>query len=165
MAHCIRLRGPWELARGDANRAQPPGRAEKADQPGQAQPTDSAGNGERITLPDDWTSLTARDWESPLRLLRRFGRPTGITETERVELVIVGATRETEVTLNGQPIVGAPRLPPDESTAATREDATSPSEDAFEWRADVTIALEPRNELTLVIRAAFDEVRLEISPR
>ena len=128
VAHYIRLRGPWEIDRSGISRFG-------------STPFESA---ESITLPTGWQTLSERDWARPLRLRRRFGRPTSVTDSERVDLVITNAAEGIEVLLNGQAL------------SATR------SAD-LQWRADVTRLLAARNELLIVVRQAFDEARLEIT--
>jgi len=81
-------------------------------------------------------------WEQPeragdhVRLLRRFGRPSGIGPDDRLLLVIASATVAADVRLNGAP------LPP--ITAG-----------AHRWEQDVTPLLRERNELVILIPAGL----------
>lgn len=106
-----------------------------------------------IRLREPWER--SRDNPSELLLRRKFGLPTGLNASTRVNLAIGGLSGLTEVRLNGAVL---------ESKTAT---------DAFQkW--EVTSLLEARNEICLVV-SAFDEmpadsaleplVRLEIEER
>jgi len=85
----------------------------------------------------------------PVRLLRRFGLPTGIEPSDRLEIVIEGAGVLLDVTLNGQPL--------------GKVSTSGPG------RFDVTRLLAPRNELALALlpplspSSSVGDVRLEIS--
>ena len=113
--HSIRLRGPWECFL-----------------KGETEPR-------RIEMPATWQALAElAGIASPLRLLRRFGLPTGITPQDRLELVIESAGVSLEVALNRQPLG---KIPP----------SSQPS------RFDVTALLAPRNELSLAFSLPPDE--------
>lgn len=81
-------------------------------------------------------------WEQPepagdhVRLVRRFGRPSGIGPGDRLLLVIASATVAADVSLNGDP------LPP--ITAGVDR-----------WEQDVTPLLRERNELAILIPAGL----------
>lgn len=75
--HSIRLRGPWELHL--------PGREPQ-----------------RLEMPATWGTISVLAWESPIRLVRRFGQPTGIAPLDHLHLVIDSAACECRVELNGQ---------------------------------------------------------------
>ncbi|MBX3444445.1 MAG: hypothetical protein KF774_18745 [Planctomyces sp.] len=80
--HRIRLHGPWERLDDDAR--------------------------VRVHLPRDWASLAHSGGDDhPLRIARRFHRPTGLTPGCRVHLSIPDEWREAVLWLNGEPI---PRL-------------------------------------------------------
>lgn len=134
--HAIRLRGPWELYL-----------------PGKAEP-------QRMEMPATWQTLLAFAGDTPLpspaRLLRRFGQPTGITASDRLDLVIESSAAACQVELNGQPL-----------------GSISPSHQTSCF--DVTALLSPRNELTILLQIPPREsapesacplldVRLEITP-
>lgn len=106
-----------------------------------------------IRLREPWER--SRDNRGELRLRRKFGLPTGLQASTRVNLAIGGLSGLTEVRLNGAVL---------ESITAT---------DALhKW--EVTSLLEARNEICLVV-SALDEtfadnaveplVRLEIEDR
>ena len=111
--HSIRLRGPWELYL-----------------PGKAEP-------QRIEMPATWQTLLALTSQAPLpspaRLLRRFGQPTGITPTDRLQLVIESSAAACQVELNDQPL-----------------GSIAPSEQFRSF--DVTALVRPRNELQIMLQ-------------
>lgn len=81
--HSIRLRGPWECFL-----------------PGETEPR-------RIEMPATWQALadlagSDLSHPGPIRLLRRFGMPTGIDPGDRLEIVIDSAGVPLEASLNGQ---------------------------------------------------------------
>ncbi len=133
--HSIRLRGPWELYL-----------------PGQGEP-------QRIEMPATWQTLLAFVGDSPLpspaRLRRRFGQPTGIAPTDRLQLVIDSSAATCQVELNGQPL-----------------GSLAPSEQCRSF--EVTALLSPRNELLILLQfppresapesaCPLLDIRLEIS--
>lgn len=121
--HSIRLRGPWELSL-----------------PGSDQPL-------RVDMPATWESLLAltepaAPLPSPARLVRRFGKPTGLEAHDRLHLVIDGASADLQVELNGQPLG---RIP-------TSQDSCS-----FE----ITALLNSRNELLFLLPIPSRELARE----
>lgn len=127
--HSIRLRGPWEL--------QLPG-----------------GEARRIEMPATWGTILALAQESPVRLVRRFGQPTGIGPEDRLNLVIESAGCACRVELNEKHL---------------GDIAFAESSSSF----DVTALLAPRNELAIALEPAplavpseaipVSDVRLEIT--
>ena len=117
--HSIRLRGPWEL--------QLPG-----------------GEVRRIEMPATWGTILALSKESPVRLLRRFGQPTGIGTEDRLNLVIESACA-CRVELNGKHL---------------GDIASAESSSSFE----VTVLLAPRNELAIVLEPPPATVSSETIP-
>lgn len=122
--HTIRLRGPWEytpLARttllADGSRRVDPG---PLPPPGQ------------ITMPADWGATLGADFRGRVAYRRRFGRPTGLTSEDRVDLVITRVDAFGSVQLNG---------------LALGEIADG----AGAWRCDVTARLAARNELVVEV--------------
>ncbi|MFN0018222.1 MAG: hypothetical protein ACKVP0_08190 [Pirellulaceae bacterium] len=110
--HSIRLRGPWELYL-----------------PGSEQPL-------RIEMPATWGALyalcsAAAPLPSPARLVRRFGKPTGLTPEDRLQLVIQSNAADCQVELNGQ-----------------RLGTIAPAATSCSW--EVT-SLNPRNELVILL--------------
>ena len=110
--HSIRLRGPWELYL-----------------PGSEQPL-------RIDMPTTWETLdalcsAAAPLPSPARLVRRFGKPTGLTPEDRLQLVIQSNGADCQVELNGQ-----------------RLGNITPAATSCSY--DVT-SLNPRNELVILL--------------
>jgi beta-galactosidase/beta-glucuronidase len=91
--HVIRLRGPWDIQPLARFIAGPDGRMAES-----AADLPPAG---RLTMPADWSALFGRDYCGRARHVRRFNRPTGLTEQSRVWLVLDGAQDHAAVTLNG----------------------------------------------------------------
>lgn len=108
--HSIRLRGPWELSL-----------------PGKGEPR-------RVEMPATWQTLLAAagDSPSPARLLRRFGKPTGIEPTDQLHLVIDSSAAACQIELNGQ-LLGS----------------IDPSEQSRSF--EVTTLLTSRNELAILL--------------
>jgi hypothetical protein len=79
--HVIRLHGPW-TAETDTD------------------DTESR----RVHLPRDWKELGELVRQAPLRLLRRFHRPTGLGETTRVRLAIPVGWPVASVGVNGEQV-------------------------------------------------------------
>jgi len=82
--HVINLRGPWQWSDGSP--------AEQVD-PEAIQ---------RFQFPDELTTLGGQTSAKRLLLTRDFGRPSGLTEDHRVELVINQFAGCRDVTLNGE---------------------------------------------------------------
>jgi len=59
-----------------------------------------------MELPGDLVAAIA-DYEGVVRFSRRFHRPTGLTDSSRVELVIVGLPESAQIDLNGQVVPAA----------------------------------------------------------
>lgn len=135
--HFIRLRGPWELFL-----------------PGSDRPL-------RIEMPATWGTLisvatAASPLPSPARLVRRFGKPTGLSPQDRLHLVIECTSADFQLELNGQEL----------SNLVS-------SVGSFSW--EVTPLVNPRNELVILLpipspkkkpgdtSLPLRDVRLEIS--
>ena len=133
--HTIRLRGPWDLYL-----------------PGSDQPR-------RVEMPATWQTLlaftAATPLPSPARLLRRFGLPTGIAPSDRLNLVLESAAA-CQVELNGK-LLGsiAPSQP------RTSLDVTS----LLNARNELVILLEipPRENMPPESSCPLSDVRLEIT--
>lgn len=80
LLHQIRLRGPWEFFSSDAIDGAP----------------------ERIDLPDEWERLS--EIAGPVRLRRRFHRPTGLDASHRLKVRIPTGADDCGVEVNGRPI-------------------------------------------------------------
>lgn len=128
--HVIRLRGPWDytpLARfvdgGDA--------AIPSVEPLVESAADLPPSG-RVRMPCDWAESLGAGFRGRVAFRRRFGRPTGIDDGQRVWLVCEGANARATLVLNGEPLgeVSGP---------------SAPSE------FDVTARLHERNELTATV--------------
>jgi hypothetical protein len=122
--HVIRLRGPWEycpLAR-SVMQADGSHRLETNGLP-------AAG---RITMPADWGATLGADFCGRVSYLRRFGRPTGLTAADRVELVI-------------------DRVDAFGCAALNSHELGEIAADGQPWRCDVTARLRPRNELVIEV--------------
>ena len=78
-AHRIQLRGPWEV---------------EAVEPTARFPS-------RVQLPCTWGAAFA-DYLGPVRMGRRFHRPTNLEPTDHVRLVFVAPGQAGTVTLNGK---------------------------------------------------------------
>ncbi|MCE9528729.1 MAG: hypothetical protein K8R36_22005 [Planctomycetales bacterium] len=118
--HTIRLRGPWELYL-----------------PGSEQPL-------RIEMPATWETLhalcsAAAPLPSPARLVRRFGKPTGLSSQDRLHLVIDSSSADFQLELNGEQLGNIP---------------ISQGSRSFE----VTALLNPRNELVILLQISPREV-------
>ena len=103
-----------------------------------------------VRAPVDLASLFAESPQRDLQLRRRFGCPSNLDPNERVELVIDPLDAAGDVSLNAQPL--GPLAPAPVAT-----------------RFDVTLLLQPRNELLLDLRPPREQgsfpmldVRLEI---
>lgn len=82
----------------------------------------------RIGLSQAWQGPEG-DGSAPV-WVRSFGRPSGLEETDRVLLVVEGASIPAELTLNGNRLGG-------------------PASSASRWEFDVTPLIQRRNELLL----------------
>lgn len=129
--HTIRLRGPWDyslLPAGDSAALAATGKTEL--------PCD----GSFLAEPFRGTSF-----RGTLRLVRRFGRPTGLEPTERVRLVMDCTGELRAATLNGAPLCDSAAVPE---------------------AVDITAQLLPRNELVFEVALPSDflltDVRLEM---
>jgi len=114
--HRIRLRGPWQF-RVLSDSLEPISKG-------------------RIQLPADWTQVISELSDSThcVEFERNFHRPTGLTETSLVFLVLEGIPFESQVRLNGRSIPGS-----------------NPTD---VYRADITPLLEAHN--LLAIRLELD---------
>jgi hypothetical protein len=104
-----------------------------------------------IRLRDPWDATPQAD--GTVRFTRHFNRPTGLESGDCVWLVIEGAAQPLAVTLNGNLVGQASRLPAHDSA-----------------RYEITPLLQPRNKLEIDLSSApkidalpaLGEVRLEI---
>lgn len=87
LLHQIRLRGPWEFFPSDAVGHEPA----------------------RIDLPEEWERLG--EVAGPVRLRRRFHRPTGLDATHQLKVRIPSGTTGCGVEVNGRPIDRSPHEP------------------------------------------------------
>lgn len=78
LMHVIRLHGPWSLEI-------------TANEPGQP---------ERVHLPRDWAKVGEAGRQSQVTLVRRFHRPTGLSQTTRVALTLPAGWPVVAVTVN-----------------------------------------------------------------
>jgi hypothetical protein len=92
-------------------------------------------------MPGDWSGLLGAHFRGTVRLIRRFNRPTGLTEKERVWLVIEDVHPSASVTLNAV-LLG--QIPPAVVSAGPH-------------RFEITSNLRPRNELTIEIATTADD--------
>lgn len=91
--HPIRLRGPWELE--VVSRYERDGDLWRVAQ-AELEPQRKA------TTLGDWSELLGEDFFGQVRYLRRFNRPTGLTATTPVYLVIERVDATARVFLNGE---------------------------------------------------------------
>jgi len=78
-AHRIQLRGPWEVETLDPSAVLP----------------------SRVQLPCTWAAAFG-EFSGPVRLKRRFHRPTNLDPTDHVRLVVVAPGQAGRFTLNGR---------------------------------------------------------------
>ena len=131
--HTIRLRGPWQIAPLD--------------------PVTNEPSAERQTeIVGDWRGALGNDFSGAVRLIRRFGLPTNLSDRESVYLVIHGLDRPAAIELNGQALA-----------TETMADASC--------RYHITPLLQPRNEIRITLHSdankpiTIGEVGLEIEER
>jgi hypothetical protein len=98
-----------------------------------------------IRLRDPWDATPQAD--GTVHFTRHFNRSTGLEAGDRVWLVIEGAAQPLAVTLNGNLVGQASRLP-----------VPAPNQARYE----ITALLQPRNKLESDALPALGEVRLEI---
>src|SRR4051812_43546829 len=91
-AHRIELRGPWDVEAVDGLSKLP----------------------SRVQLPTTWVGAFT-DFSGPVRLRRRFHRPTNLQSADLVRLVCVAPGQRGALTMNGQPL-GTFEAHPGEST-------------------------------------------------
>jgi hypothetical protein len=65
---------------------------------------DGCAESRRVHLPRDWKELGQLARQSEVSLIRRFHRPTGLTESTRVTLAIPEGWPVATLRLNGKPI-------------------------------------------------------------
>lgn len=94
MPHTIRLRGPWILEPLARTAIRPDGTS--VDLSG------SLPSACRTQVPSDWGDSLGADFRGRVRYARRFHRPTGMADIERIELVIERVDAFGWVWLNGQ---------------------------------------------------------------
>ena len=152
MPHSIRLRGPWQyevlaLAVADASggliladsEVPPPG---------------------VIELPGDWSAALGADFRGLARLTRRFGLPTGLSQSSRVWLAIEGVAGTAAVALNSQTLGNttgvhdfsrSPQNPVHLSQPFASLFQIEPEPCPVRW--DITKLLQPRNEVAIILLA------------
>jgi len=136
--HRIRLRGPWHYERlANAGEPQAIGKSGKAD----TRPTSG-----KTSLPADWSEYLGDAFRGRVCYRRYFHRPTGLSEDDRVWLVIEGVDAHGSVALNDQTLGVV------ESYALFAE-------------FDVTSRLSTRNELVLTVALEADEPSSSSRPR
>ena len=96
----------------------------------------------RIGLSQAWEQFAGGDAATGV-WVRRFGRPTGLGEGDRVLLVIRGATIAAAATLNGSPLA----VHGSDGHESGRDGDGTPA-NQLEW--DVTPLIQTRNELVLM---------------
>ena len=119
--HSIRLRGPWRF---------------------EILPfQDFDGKQGELRLPCDWSEVIPSDWPHSnlrVRFCRSFNRPTGITPSDRIDVVISNLPQweslDPSVSINGQAINGEPH----------------PAGDA--WRYEIAERLDAHNELVIQLQ-------------
>jgi hypothetical protein len=122
--HIIRLRGPWQYEPLARTRLLPDGSTitETGEVPG-------AGS---MQMPADWNAALGSEFRGRVRYTRRFGRPRGLEDGDRVQLVLAQLDAFGAVCLNARPLV---RIPPG----------------MLDTRVDITDRLQPRNELSVEV--------------
>ena len=118
--HTIQLRGPWQarvLSRASSC----------ADKPTEQDVPDDKWH--RVTL-GDWSAWLGVEFRGVVRFERRFGCPTGLTESTRVTLVVEAVDFRAEISLNDQRV-------------GQCQWGEGP------WRTDIRDQLQPRNRLTI----------------
>ncbi len=121
MPHLIRLAGPWHY-QGSAGSKSPRPR--------------------QTSLPCDLRQLAQSSGENCLLLSRRFHRPTGLADSDRVLLLVQQPAALEKATLNGQPLT---RL------SAEQQSAEQHSIEKLVARFDLTEHLLPYNHLELTV--------------
>ncbi|AMV16269.1 hypothetical protein [Planctomyces sp. SH-PL14] len=84
LLHQIRLRGPWEFFSSDAVDGAPA----------------------RIDLPEEWERLS--ELAGPVRLRRRFHRPTGLDAKQQLKVRVPGSADGCGIEVNGRPVDRSP---------------------------------------------------------
>lgn len=122
-------------------------------------PSDSRTGVQRLKHLTDYRQAAGAEFKGPFRLVRRFGRPTGLTPGQRVELVSEGFPAAVTVSLNDHVLQPLPAAGP-----AASGDAL------YLARFDISAGLRDRNRLAIEGLAphppdtcgAACDVRLEI---
>ncbi len=129
--HCIRLHGPWRI---------------------EATKTSTATAPERFNAPAAWNEICVLPLSVLGSISRRFGRPTGISASQTLELVISPPGAPYAVFLNGVEIGPSTNNVATNDTTANNAPGqnTAPTEES---RYDITRRIELRNELKLVFSA------------
>ena len=96
---------------------------------------------QRLENVSDCRQAAGADYQGRIRLVRRFGRPTGLTPGDRVELVIDPRQSIATVSLNDQVLETWLGAHPIEPTTATDAKALV--------RFDVSSCLQDRNQLSI----------------
>ncbi len=90
--HVIRLRGPWQY--------QPLSRTVLLDNGSTCQQERDLPAGGTVQLPADWSTHLGQDYCGRVRYMRRFGKPTGLAQTDRVQLVFARVDAWAAVSMN-----------------------------------------------------------------
>ena len=113
-------------------------------------PTNSPGHRrpkpKRLKDVADYKQAAGAGYQGRIRLVRRFGRPSGLQQNDRVELGMDLLQNTVMVSLNGQDLKPVGRHHPIESTTATDEQASV--------RFDVSVCLQDRNHLAIELDLA-----------
>lgn len=134
MPHCIRLRGPWDY--------QPLVRF-LPESGGRSQPTtDRLPPGGTIHLPADWGDVLGVDFRGTVEFTRTFHKPTGLSPTSHVWLLVDEVDWHAVVTLNGR-LLG--------ELVASGESAAEGN--YCPARFDITADLLPLNRLAIKVTA------------
>lgn len=141
LAHTIRLGSQWECF------LLPTDQRTSAASPDA--PTEGAGPTPRLKNVADWAEMAGREFQGWLRLVRRFGRPSGLAADNRIVLVIDSLARTSSVTFNGH-LLGTT---PSEGVEVDPEPSV--------LRFDVSAELQSRNQLLVEV----DVPDMRTSPR
>jgi hypothetical protein len=92
--HIIRLHGPWRYEPLAFTQWGPSG--ESVDLPGDLPPEGT------MMIPADWKATLGRDFRGRVLYKRRFGRPSNLGASERIELILHKINGLATITLNGR---------------------------------------------------------------
>ncbi len=136
-AHRIRLGSQWDFEtlsntdRSPDSRIEPP----SGNSPGHPQR-----NSQRLKDVSDWTQAAGADYQGRVRLVRWFGRPSGLTPSDRVELVIDSLNTTSTVSLNDRKL---------EPMLVDHTESSSTTNSKVPVRLDVSAILRDRNQLAI----------------